>query len=76
MRLSGVAFATINPQNCQFKAITKNKHDLPMSSQSINRMPEWKKQVSDWKDELVKASQQFQNGNAEVLPSSTCLRLL
>ena len=25
-----------------------------MSSQSINRMPEWKKQVSDWKDELVK----------------------
>ena len=67
--VSGVAFATINPQNCQFKAITKNKHDLPMSSQSINRMPEWKKQVSDWKEELVKASQQFQNGNAKVLPS-------
>ena len=68
--VDGVAFATINSQDCQFKAITKNKNDLPMSSQSINRMPEWKKQVSDWKDELVQASQKFQNGHAEVLPSS------
>ena len=68
--VDGVAFATINSQDCQFKAITKNKNDLPMSSQSINRMPEWKKQVSDWKDELVQASQKFQNGHAKVLPSS------
>ena len=68
--VDGVAFATINSQDCKFKAITKNKNDLPMSSQSINRMPEWKKQVSDWKDELVQASQKFQNGHAEVLPSS------
>ena len=68
--VDGIAFATINTQNCEFKAITKNKYDLPISSQSINRMPEWKKQVSDWKSELVNASQQFQNGNAQVLPSS------
>jgi probable DNA repair protein len=68
--VDGVAFATINSQDCQFKAITKNKNDLPMSSQSINRMPEWKKQVSDWKDELVQASQKLQNGHAKVLPSS------
>jgi probable DNA repair protein len=68
--VDGVAFATINSQDSKFKAITKNKNDLPMSSQSINRMPEWKKQVSDWKDELVQASQKFQNGHAEVLPSS------
>ena len=68
--VDGVAFATINSQDSKFKAITKNKNDLPMSSQSINRMPEWKKQVSDWKDELVQASQKFQNGHAKVLPSS------
>jgi len=68
-KVDGVAFATISPQDCQFKAITKNKYDLPMSSQSINRMPEWKKQVSKWNLELVTASQQFQNGNASVLPA-------
>ena len=68
--VDGVAFATINSQDCQFKAITKNKYDLPISSQSINRMPEWKKQVSDWREELIRASHQFQNGNAKVLPSS------
>ena len=51
------------------KAITKNKYDLPMSHQSINRMPEWKKQVSQWSKELVNASQQFQNGNASVIPA-------
>ena len=68
--VDGIAFATINTQNCEFKAITKNKYDLPISSQSINRMPEWKKQVSDWKSALVNTSQQFQNGNAQVLPSS------
>ena len=62
-------FANINSKDCQFKAITKNKYDLPMSHQSMNRMPEWKKQVSQWSKELVNASQQFQNGNASVLPA-------
>ncbi len=68
-KVDGVAFATINSKDCQFKAITKNKYDLPMSSQSVNRMPEWKNQVSKWNIELVNASQQFQNGNASVLPA-------
>ncbi len=68
-KVDGVAFANINSKDCQFKAITKNKYDLPMSNQSINRMPEWKKQVSQWSKELVNASQQFQNGNASVLPA-------
>ena len=66
--VDGVAFATVNSNDCQFKAITKNKYDLPLSSQSVNRMPEWKNQVSQWKIELTSASKQFQNGKAEVLP--------
>ena len=43
---------------------------MPLSSQSVNRMPEWKNQVSQWKIELTSASKQFQNGKAEVLPQA------
>jgi len=67
--VDGVAFATVNAKDCQFKAITKNKHDLPISQQAIKRMPEWNKQVSEWKSELNSASQKFQEGVAEVLPT-------
>ena len=37
--VAGIAFATVNSNDCQFKAITKNKFDLPLSQQAIKRMP-------------------------------------
>ena len=67
--VDGVAFATVNSKDCQFKAITKNKDDLPLSQQMMKRMPEWNEQLSEWKLELNSASQQFQEGVAEVLPT-------
>ena len=66
--VDGVAFATINSNDCQFKAITKNKSELPLTKQAINRMPEWDKQISEWTSILESASEQFQNGIASVLP--------
>jgi len=68
--VDGIAFATVNSKDCQFKAITKNKDDLPITQQAIKRMPEWNEQVSKWKLELNSASQKFQEGVAEVLPTS------
>ena len=68
--VDGIAFATVNSKDCQFKAITKNKDDLPITLQAIKRMPEWNEQVSEWKLELNSASQKFQEGVAEVLPTS------
>jgi len=66
--VDGVAFATINSNDCQFKAITKNKSELPLTKQAINRMPEWDKQITEWSSILNSASEQFQNGIASVLP--------
>ena len=66
--VDGVAFATINSNDCQFKAITKNKSELPLTKQAINRMPEWDKQIKEWMSILNSASEQFQNGIASVLP--------
>ncbi len=66
--VDGVAFATINSNDCQFKAITKNKSELPLTKQAINRMPEWDKQITEWTSILNSASKQFQNGIASVLP--------
>ena len=66
--VDGVAFATINSNDCQFKAITKNKSELPLKKQAINRMPEWDKQITEWTSILNSASEQFQNGIASVLP--------
>ena len=66
--VDGVAFATINSNDCQFKAITKNKSELPLTKQAINRMPEWDKQINEWMSILNSASEQFQNGIASVLP--------
>jgi probable DNA repair protein len=68
--VAGIAFATVNSKDCQFKAITKNKFDLPLSQQAIKRMPEWNEQVSEWELELNSASQKFQEGVAEVLPTT------
>jgi len=68
--VEGVAFALVNSNNCQFKAITKNRYSLPISSQSISRMPDWKNQISQWKIELISASEKFKNGKAEVLPTT------
>ena len=66
--VDGVAFATINSNDCQFKAITKNKSELPLTKQAMNRMPEWDKQINEWTSILNSASEQFQNGIASVLP--------
>jgi hypothetical protein len=68
--VAGIAFATVNSKDCQFKAITKNKFDLPLSQQAIKRMPVWNEQVSEWELELNSASQKFQEGVAEVLPTT------
>ena len=66
--VDGVAFATINSNDCQFKAVTKNKSELPLTKQAMNRMPEWDKQINEWTSILNSASEQFQNGIASVLP--------
>ena len=67
--VDGVAFAAINPNDCQFKAITKNKSALPLKPQTKSKMPEWDIQLMDWNLALNSASDDFQNGIAKVLPT-------
>ena len=67
--VEGVAFAIINSNNCEFKAITKNKLELPLSKQASNKMPDWDNQVTEWTSSLTMASQDFQAGVASVLPT-------
>ena len=67
--VDGISFATINSNNCEFKAITKNKFELPISKQASNKMPDWDSQLTEWKSSLISASQNFQSGVASVLPA-------
>ena len=67
--VEGISFATINSNNCEFKAITKDKFELPISKQASNKMPDWDKQVTEWTSSLTAASQNFQSGVASVLPA-------
>ncbi|MBT6141887.1 MAG: hypothetical protein HOH71_01805, partial [Gammaproteobacteria bacterium] len=67
--VDGISFATINSNNCEFKAITKNKFELPISKQASNKMPDWDSQLTEWKSSLISASQNFQSGFASVLPA-------
>ncbi len=67
--VDGVAFAAINPSDCQFKAITKNKSALPLKPQTKSKMPEWDIQLMEWQSTLNSASDDFQNGIAKVLPA-------
>ena len=67
--VDGVAFAAINPSDCQFKAITKNKSALPLKPQAKSKMPEWDIQLKEWYSALNSASDDFQNGIAKVLPT-------
>ncbi len=67
--VEGVAFATINSNNCEYKAITKNKFELPLSKQASNKMPEWDQQITEWTSSLNSASHDFQSGIAKVLPA-------
>ena len=67
--VDGVAFAAINPSDCQFKAITKNKSALPLKPQTKSKMPEWDIQLMEWHSALNSASDDFQNGIAKVLPA-------
>ena len=50
--VDGVAFAEINPSDCQFKAITKNKSALPLKPQAKSKMPEWDMQLMEWQFSL------------------------
>ena len=67
--VDGVAFAAINPSDCQFKAITKNKSALPLKPQTKSKMPEWDMQLMEWNSALNSASDDFQDGIAKVLPA-------
>ena len=67
--VEGISFATINSNNCEFHAITKDKFELPISKQASNKMPDWGKQVTEWTSSLTSASQNFQSGVASVLPA-------
>jgi len=66
--VDGVAFAQINASECTFKAITKDRECLPSSKQARSKMPDWDTQLINWKDQLNKASMDFQEGVADVMP--------
>jgi len=66
--VDGVAFAQINASECVFKAVTRDRGILPSSKQAQTKMPNWDAQLNTWQETLRKASRDFQQGVADVLP--------
>jgi len=66
--VDGIAFAQINASECVFKAVAKDREMLPSSKQAQTKMPDWDAQLNTWRETLSKASLNFQQGMADVLP--------
>ncbi|HIF89210.1 MAG TPA: hypothetical protein EYQ52_05285 [Candidatus Thioglobus sp.] len=66
--VDGIAFAQINASECVFKAVARDREILPSSKQAQTKMPDWDAQLNTWQETLSKASLDFQQGVADVLP--------
>ena len=66
----GAAFIQLNADKVSIKGLSKNKDLLPKQS-AKNSCKEWDEQVIIWEEILNTASQNFQQGKAQVLPNKT-----
>ncbi len=66
----GTAFIQLNANKVSIKGLSKNKASLPKQS-ARSFCKEWDEQIISWEKILNTASQDFQQGKAQVLPNKT-----
>lgn len=67
----GAAFIELNSSTISFKGLSKDPDSLPKQSSRKGACQAWDEQLIIWKDRLDRASQDFQSGQAQVLPNKT-----
>jgi len=66
----GIAFIQLNADQVSIKGLSKDEESLPKQS-TRNSCKEWNEQVVIWRESLSTASQNFQQGKAQILPNKT-----
>ncbi|MDB2590602.1 PD-(D/E)XK nuclease family protein [Candidatus Thioglobus sp.] len=67
----GAAFIELNSSAVSFKGLSKDPDSLPKQSSRKGSCQEWDEQINIWSKRLDQASQDFQSGQAQVLPNKT-----
>ncbi|ALE52693.1 hypothetical protein SP60_05415 [Candidatus Thioglobus autotrophicus] len=67
----GAAFIELNSSAVSFKGLSKDPDSLPKQSRRKSSCQEWDQQLELWTQRLNQASQDFQSGQAQVLPNKT-----
>ncbi|MDC0407716.1 PD-(D/E)XK nuclease family protein, partial [Candidatus Thioglobus sp.] len=67
----GAAFIELNSSAVSFKGLSKDPDSLPKQSSRKGSCQEWDEQIKTWSKRLDQASQDFQSGQAQVLPNKT-----
>ena len=67
----GAAFIELNSSSINFKGLSKDPDSLPKQSSYKGKCQQWDEQLATWKTKLDQASEDFQSGQAQVLPNKT-----
>ncbi|SMN16708.1 FIG01199495: hypothetical protein [uncultured Candidatus Thioglobus sp.] len=67
----GAAFIELNSSSVSFKGLSKDPDSLPKQSSYKGKCQQWDEQLATWKTKLDQASEDFQSGQAQVLPNKT-----
>jgi len=67
----GAAFIELDASKISIKGISKDKDSLPKQSTRKTTCGEWDEQLGIWSETLNQAAQNFQSGQAQVLPNKT-----
>ena len=68
--IQGAAFIELNSNAISFKGLSKDPDSIPKQSRRSS-CQEWDEQLGIWTQKLNQASQDFQSGQAQVLPNKT-----
>jgi len=66
--IQGAAFIELNSHSISFKGLSKDPNSIPKQSRK-GSCQEWDEQLTIWTQKLNQASQEFQSGQAQVLPN-------
>ena len=69
--VQGAAFIELSSSAVSFKGLSKDSDSLPKQSNQKRKCQEWDEQLTIWESRLNQASQDFQTGQAQVLPNKT-----
>jgi probable DNA repair protein len=68
-KTQGVCFIELASDKITYKGLSKDKDSLPKQSNKKTTCSQWDEQLSIWQEKISKASLDFQQGEAQVLPT-------